>query len=231
MSQAMMCLSGIKSLWDEPFVQPCQVLVCFYQDTEFLKHVPMKTRNFSKASTGRMWAYGIALFSISLAWTSCSSDSSDDDVTPTTLNEADRTFIMNAGYGNQAEISAGQKAVDKGVNASLRMYGQMMITDHTTNQNELLAIGQQVGVTPPSGLDSAHQALAQQLSLAQTGKPFDSLYITTQVSDHDRAIQAYQNEINNGNDSRIKEFAVKYLPALQRHRLMADSIRNLVLVP
>jgi len=57
------------------------------------------------------------------------------------------------------------------------------------------------------------------------GMAFDSTYINSQVMDHQAAIQLFQSEASNGNDSRLRDYAQKYLPKLQMHLQMADSVR------
>jgi putative membrane protein len=150
---------------------------------------------------------------------SCNKDDDEDAVSQT-----DQNFMMKAAYANNAEISAGQMAATKANSSAVASFGQTMVTDHTVAKTELISIAGQMGMTLPQGLDSMHQALANQLSMLM-GMAFDSTYINSQVMDHQAAIQLFQSEASNGNDSRLRDYAQKYLPKLQMHLQMADSVR------
>lgn len=163
-----------------------------------------------------------ALLIASAAFTACNKD--DDNNNTNTLNQTDRNFMMQAAYGNNAEISAGQLAATKGTNLAVRSYGEMMVTDHTTANADLASLATQTGVTLPTGLDSMHQALAQQLMVA-TGHTFDSLYISSQIMDHQIMRTLMQTELSSGSDQRVKNYAQKYLPKIEMHHHMADSIK------
>jgi putative membrane protein len=155
-----------------------------------------------------------------LFFTACSDD--DDTVT---LNQTDRTFMEQATYGNLSEKAAGQIAASKGMNAGVKTFGQSMVTDHGMAQQELDSIGLQLNVVLPTAPDSAHQAMAAQLNMLD-GYVFDTTYMGAQVMDHIKTIQLFQDEINNGSHPRVRTYANKYLPVIQMHYNMADSIRK-----
>jgi putative membrane protein len=150
---------------------------------------------------------------------SCNKDDDEDAVSQT-----DQNFMMKAAYANNAEISAGGMAATKANSPAVASFGQMMVNDHTTAKTELMTLAGQMGMALPQGLDSMHQQLAQQLTML-TGMAFDSTYINSQVMDHQTAIQLFQSEANTGNDPRLVNYAQKYLPKLQMHLQMADSIK------
>ncbi|HYE55997.1 MAG TPA: DUF4142 domain-containing protein [Chitinophagaceae bacterium] len=147
----------------------------------------------------------------------------DDDE----LNSMDQTFIMQASYGNHAEVAAGQLAATKAVHPEVKMFGQMMVTDHSTAQSELENIASDRGVDPPDQPDPEHQALMQRLMTLQ-GHSFDTAYMNSQVMDHQRTVQLFENEINNGNDRRLIEYANKYLPHIRMHLHKADSLARVI---
>lgn len=156
-----------------------------------------------------------------LAFTACNKDDDDEIM----LSQKDRDFITKASFGNNAEVSAGQMAATKGMNLSIRDFGQMMVDDHTMAQTELAGLAGRFSVTPPAGLDSAHQQLAQQLQ-ALSGYSFDSLYINSQIMDHNTTIALFEDERVNGTHPDLKSYAEKYLPKLKMHLQKADSVKN-----
>lgn len=136
---------------------------------------------------------------------------------------ADHSFMAQASYSNMAEVDAGQLASTQGNDAMVRSYGHTMVSDHTTAENDLQAVASQVTYNLPSGVDSMHMALKAQLA-TMSGRAFDSMYMHMQVNDHNAAITLFQNEASNGYNQNVKNYANKYLPKLQMHKQMADSI-------
>jgi len=149
----------------------------------------------------------------------------DDDNDKNTVNATDKNFIMQATYGNKSEVAAGAIAASKGQRDSIKIFGQMMVTDHTMAQTSLDSIAGAVSVTPPAGPDSLHQAMAQQL-LTLSGKTFDSVYINSQVTDHQKTISLFEDEIAHGQHQLVKNFANKNLPVIRMHYEMAVRLSS-----
>jgi len=163
------------------------------------------------------------LFAAALAVAACACHKDDDNHDGTTVNGTDENFVIQASYSNKDEISAGTIASTKGMRDSIRIFGQMMVMDHTTAQTSLDSIAAVVKIAPPPGPDSAHVLIAQHLMML-SGYTFDTAYIHGQVADHQKTIDLFQDEINNGNNQLIKNFANKNLPVIKMHYAMANSI-------
>ncbi len=134
------------------------------------------------------------------------------------MRYADQTFFNQASQANLAEIAAGKLAETKG-NAKVKSLGKQMVTDHTTAQNELVALAKKETVTIPMDPDAEHkQALADLNKLS--GKSFDSAYMASQLADHKIAVALFSEESVNGSDPGAKAFAAKYLPKLKMHLQM-----------
>jgi putative membrane protein len=153
----------------------------------------------------------------------CNKDDDNNNGTP----QSDQDFMVKAAQSNLAEVDAGQLAASKSGNAAIKMFGQMMVTDHTQAFAELKINADSLKFTLPASPDSMHIALKQKLSTL-TGKSFDSLYINSQVNDHHTAISLFESEASSGYDQRLRNYANKYLPGLRMHLHMADSIKALV---
>ncbi len=65
--------------------------------------------------------------------------------------------------------------------------------------------------------------LAAMLS-AMTGRSFDSAYVHGQVTDHQTAVTLFQNENISGNNTKVKTYVNNYLPVIEMHLMMADSL-------
>lgn len=164
-----------------------------------------------------------ALLFAALATIGACNKDDDNDNNNQSLNQTDRDFMSNATYGNNAEVDAGQLAQSKSTTAAIDNFEMMMVTDHTTAQHDLDSLAHLMSETLPSGIDAAHVVIKQQLT-AMSGTMFDSAYIHVQVTDHQKTVQLFQNEISNGKSQRLKDYASKYLPKIQLHLNMADSI-------
>lgn len=153
------------------------------------------------------------------AWTAC-----DDDTVPAnSLNQTDINFMQQASYGNLSEKSAGQIASSKSTTPAVQGFGQMMVTDHGMAQTELDSLGTRFNQQLPTTPDSAHLAMAAVLQ-TKSGHDFDTTYMGGQVMDHIKTIQLFQDEQNNGSNQMVKNYANKYLPTIQHHYTLADSI-------
>ena len=134
------------------------------------------------------------------------------------MRYADQSFFNLASQANLAEIAAGKLAETKG-SAKVKSLGKQMVADHTTAQNELVALAKKESITIPMSPDTEHkQALADLGKLS--GKSFDSAYMAGQLADHKSAVALFSEESVNGSDPGAKAFAAKYLPKLKMHLQM-----------
>jgi putative membrane protein len=167
----------------------------------------------------------IGLVASAFAFTACDKDDDDDD--NTTLNSTDQMFLRDATIGNMAEVDAGTLASTKGTNQGVRMFGQMMIADHTNAQNKLDSIADAYNVVLPDTLDAYHRNLRTMLMSLQ-GYSFDTAYINSQVRDHERTIALFETEADDGNNERLRNYANEMLPHLREHLEHADSLANVL---
>ncbi len=163
-------------------------------------------------------AVSLAVF-VFAAFFACKKDNNNSNA----VNTSDKQFVTTAAMGNFAEISAGQLALTKTSDSSVQMFAQKMITDHTKAQDSLKLIAGQLGLHAPDSLDAAHVQMAAMLS-QMSGRAFDSAYVHGQVTDHQNTVTLFQNESGNGSNSTVKSYVTTYLPAIQMHLMMADSL-------
>jgi putative membrane protein len=147
--------------------------------------------------------------------------------TSQTLTSQDQAFILQTSLGNTAEVQAGGLADSTSDTAMVRAFGLQMVTDHSTAQNDLKTLGNNVSFPVRDSVDAIHAALMDTLR-GLSGRMFDSVYIMNQIKDHQTTISNFQNEINQGNQTDVISYANKYLPKLQMHLQMADSIASVM---
>lgn len=143
------------------------------------------------------------------------------------ISTQDRTFMMQASAGNTAEIQAAQLADSISDTTAIQAFAHMMISDHTTAQNDLKSLGSSISVSVTDSVDAMHQSMMDSLRM-MSGRAFDSVYIIRQIADHQAAISQFQEEKNSGNRTEVIDYANKYLPKLQMHLQMADSIAHVM---
>jgi putative membrane protein len=73
-------------------------------------------------------------------------------------------------------------------------------------------------------MDDKHNRVVQNLQNEDAGEDFDKAYIKEMVNAHEKDIDLYQKQAENGNDPQLKSFASKNLPILLMHR---DTIHNI----
>lgn len=139
------------------------------------------------------------------------------------ISPADKTFATKAAAGGLAEVSLGTLATQNAGNAQVRAFGQRMVTDHTQANQELIQIAKQQDMTIPTKPDAADHATEQRLENMK-GQAFDTAYMQDMVQDHQKDVAEFRQEANSGKDPALKAFAQKYLPVLQQHLQMAESV-------
>jgi putative membrane protein len=167
------------------------------------------------------WGYAIVISGLFIF--ACDDDDNDNNLASAT----DVEFAQKAGPANEAEIELGQVASSKGSIDGVRMFGQLMATEHKQALDELKALGERQNVTISTSVDTEHQAMKDKL-MSMSGHAFDTAYIHSQVLDHQKTLALFQNEISNGKESSLKDYANKYLPHIQMHLNKADSIWNAI---
>ncbi|WP_160938527.1 DUF4142 domain-containing protein [Teichococcus coralli] len=140
-----------------------------------------------------------------------------------TLSTSDAAFMTSAARGGMAEVQMGQLAQRNGRAASVRTFGQKMVTDHSPVNRELMALAQQKQITPPGDIGAEHRQTYEQLAELR-GSAFDHAYAQAMVKDHQEDLQAFQDEAANGTDPEVKAFAERHVPVLQEHLRMAQQL-------
>jgi putative membrane protein len=143
------------------------------------------------------------------------------DIAPTTAD-----FVREVANSDTFEIAASKLAQDKG-DAPEKTFAAQMITDHTKTSTELRALvtSGKVKAEIPTVLDGSHQSKLNKLR-DESGKDFSSDFNSEQVSAHKDAISLFERYAKGGDNSDLKDWAGKTLPALKHHLEMAESLKK-----
>jgi putative membrane protein len=98
----------------------------------------------------------------------------------------------------QLDIAAGKQALDKSKNEEVRAFAQRMISDHTSVNDQALALVKKLNVTPednPTSKSLTEAADAERNKLASLdGAAFDRAYIDNEVAYHKTVNDALQED-------------------------------------
>ena len=167
--------------------------------------------------------YLLSFVFISIVLFSTAACNKDDDAN-NFVNATDSSFLVKASYSNNAEVGAGSIAAVKGNVDSVKMFGGMMVSDHSSAQTSLDSIATFLQIITPSTPDAVHIAKAAYLQTL-SGHTFDTAYINAQVIDHQATVAIFQQELLNGNDQFVKNFATSHLPIIEMHLQEALDIQ------
>lgn len=136
----------------------------------------------------------------------------------------DTEFIMKAAQGGMAEVELGKLAATKAQSPEVKNYAQKMVDDHSKVNGELKALAARKNLSLPDRLDIAHQSLMDRLK-GLSGAEFDKAYVEAMVDEHQKTVELFKNEVQNGDDGDVKKWANSILPTLQAHLEMIKNIQ------
>jgi putative membrane protein len=143
---------------------------------------------------------------------------------PGTLNAIDFNFVGQANLGAPFQVESGQLAEAKATRAAIRSYADLMVTTHIPVVDALNVILKQKNITPSSTLlHGAYDAMISRLK-ADHGTAFDRNYVTGQVEYQKGNAVLFEQEIQNGADPELKEFARQTLPKIVDHLQRAEEL-------
>ncbi|PAU97215.1 DUF4142 domain-containing protein [Paracoccus salipaludis] len=125
-------------------------------------------------------------------------------------------FVNQAASGGLFEVQSSELALQKSQDANVQEFAKQMITDHTANNQELIATAQAEGLTVPTQISSPQAELMQTIQGAE-GDAFDTAYVQAQTTAHETAVTLYQTYAQGGDNQALVAYAQKSLPALQQH--------------
>jgi putative membrane protein len=143
---------------------------------------------------------------------------------PATLNAIDFNFVGQANLGAPFQIDSGRLAEAKATNAAIRSYAHLMVTTHIPVVDALNVILKQKNITPSSTLlHGAYDAMIVALN-ADRGVAFDRNYVEGQLEYQKGNAALFEQEVQNGSDPDLKEFARQTLPKIVDHLERAEKL-------
>lgn len=143
------------------------------------------------------------------------------------LSDLDKKFTESAAKGGMMEVMLGKIAETNASNAKVKAFGKLMVEDHTKINDELMSWASKVNYTLPTSLDADQQKKVDELKMKK-GIDFDKAYTDLMVNDHMGDINEFKKESTDGGNSDLKSFALKKLPILEHHLVLAEEAMHAV---
>lgn len=142
----------------------------------------------------------------------------------TELKHSDRAFFEKAAKSGMKEVEISQSTLDHLSNPQVKSFAQMMVSDHSQANQELMALAAKKGVTLPSKELKYDEKWSKK---ATKDKDLDHDYVEQMVDDHEEAVKLFE-KASKSDDAEIAAFAQKTLPTLQHHLTMARDLKKMV---
>lgn len=133
----------------------------------------------------------------------------------------DQKFVDFAAQTDMVEANLGQMAQNVSDSQPVKDYGQMLVTDHTNDFQQLHAMAQQANLTVPDAIDAEHNKMLIEPFQHLRGTAFDHKFIEVAIAGHTKAIEVYKREAAGAENPMIKSYAESVLPVLEKH--LADA--------
>jgi putative membrane protein len=132
---------------------------------------------------------------------------------------------------NQVDIDAGKLAQSKGKSKDVKMFGKMMVTDHTGVNKQATALVKKLKVTPEDNPTSQSLKKGGEENVKKLkglkGAEFDKAYIDHEVDYHQAVLDAVDKVlIPNAKNAELKGLIEKVRPAFVAHLEKAKSIQS-----
>ncbi len=149
--------------------------------------------------------------------------------TPT--NPTDPQIAHIAYTAGVVDVETGKLALEKSQSKHVRTFAQQMIGDHTTVNDQALALVKKLNVTPednPTSQSLTKQADATRKKLAGlTGAAFDKAYIDNEVAFHKTVNSALTTTLIPGaQNSELKSLLESGLKVFQAHLEHAERLAH-----
>lgn len=146
-----------------------------------------------------------------------------DTVPKKTLDESEKKFLKDASIGNMAEVELGKLAQQKAKADQVKQFGQMMVHDHSSAEDQLKSLAASQQVSLPTQLDAKHKNAKASISKL-TGQEFDRAYMTLMVQEHTEDVKKFERQASTAHNQSVKQFATTTVPTLKDHLKEAKDL-------
>ncbi|MBX2905824.1 MAG: DUF4142 domain-containing protein [Taibaiella sp.] len=139
------------------------------------------------------------------------------------MNNTDRQFLDQTAYAHNGAIEFGIMAMSRGENSLVTDYAQMEVSSHNADLDALHKLADARNYKIPSKMNVEHFGYKVSLE-TKSGRNFDSSYMNIIQEDHIEMVGIMQDEMANGNDEELKDYARNYINTADAHKKNADLV-------
>jgi putative membrane protein len=137
-----------------------------------------------------------------------------------------QNFINFAAQTDMVEAHLGQIAQTAAASEQVKNYAQMLVTDQTSDFNQLSSVARQIGLIVPRAIDREHDKTIVDPVEKLQGATFDHRYIEDIIAGHERGIAIFRKEEKEARDPALKSYADHALPILEKHLAAAIKLEK-----
>lgn len=146
---------------------------------------------------------------------------------PANAAEDPADFVKTAIRGNIAEVQMGELAEKKAENPRVQELGKTLVSDHEKAKAQSVELAKEMKIDPPTkpteDAKETHDRLAK-----LSGKKFDEEFVEAAVKDHKKDIELYSEQVEDGKNKKVVEYARETLPVLEKHLELAQKLEEKV---
>lgn len=137
----------------------------------------------------------------------------------------DAAFAVAAAESGMAEAALSEVALDRAGSDEVRDFARRMVAEHGSTNTELMALALGKRIVLPAGPDAdARTARANLATMPVDG--VDAVYVERMVADHERTVEVFSRQANEGHDPDLTDFARRILPMLEDHLRHARTLAH-----
>lgn len=141
------------------------------------------------------------------------------------MGVAEDRFVKEAKSGGMMEVELGRYAKDNASSSDVKDFGDMMVTDHSKANDELMDIFKKDNKDTDKMMMPMHKKNYDQLTKLK-GSDFDKKYMRMMVEDHKKDIKEFEKAAKNEKNPDVKKWAENTLPTLKKHLQKAEEING-----
>jgi putative membrane protein len=147
-------------------------------------------------------------------------------VAPAVTPSQTQAFANQAAQTDMLEIQIGKIAQTKSSDADVKSLAKMLIDDHTKTTQQLKDwAAANPGMSLPVAIDADTQAQIDHIANTDAAT-FNDTFLDAVVDGHEKAISAFKDYAESGDNAALKAWAAKTVPTLQTHLQKAQSVRD-----
>lgn len=136
---------------------------------------------------------------------------------------SEAAFAREACHSGVATAEIGKLAATNTRNEAVRNLAKRLVKEHSQAEKELEQLFARKGLSAEPQLAESLQSSINNLA-ALKGPAFDRAFKQQVTADHQKAIEAFEQQAAQGTDPDFKAFAEKHLPHLRAHLAMAEQL-------